>query len=202
MSTLTAIITVCTLTPSPADSSSDLLAQHIRQELSKHGVSSEILRIVDHNVLPGIGADMGDGDAWPTIRDKILEADIFVMTTPIWLGHPASIAQRVLERLNSESSTTDQQERPVMFDKPAMIGVVGNEDGAHNVIAQLAQGLSDIGFTIPAQGSTYWVGEAMHTTDYQDLDQTPKATADTTKVAARNTAHLAKLLKNDGYPAE
>lgn len=82
-----------------------------------------------------------------------------------------------------------------------MIAVVGNEDGAHHVIAEVAQGLSDVGFTIPAQGSTYWVGEAMHGTDYQDLEQTPEATAGTTSVATQNTAHLAALLKQHPYPA-
>lgn len=62
---------------------------------------------------------MGEGDDWPTIREKVLAADILVLATPIWLGHPASLAQRVLERLNPESSQTDDQNRPVLFDKGA-----------------------------------------------------------------------------------
>jgi hypothetical protein len=34
------------------------------------------------------------------------------------------------------------------------------------------QGLNDTGFSIAADGSTYWVGETMQATDYRDLNRT------------------------------
>ncbi|MGP5409717.1 flavodoxin family protein [Glutamicibacter ardleyensis] len=197
---LNALILVCTLSPSPKKSSSDLLAQQVGQKFSEHGVQSEILRVVDYNVMPGVLKDMGEGDEWPGIREKILAADIVVLATPIWVGHPSSVSQRVLERLDAELSETDSQGRPILFDKVAMVAVVGNEDGAHHVIADLSQGLSDVGFSIAAQGSTYWVGEAMHTTDFQDLEQTPQVTANATDISTRNSAHLAALLKSQPFP--
>jgi multimeric flavodoxin WrbA len=156
---------------------------------------------VDHDVKPGVQTDMGEGDEWPGIRERLLAADILVLATPIWLGHPASLAQRVLERLDAELSETDVKGRPSMFDKVALVAVVGNEDGAHHVTAELYQGLGDVGFTLPAQGVTYWVGEAMQGTDFQDLPETPEATAGTTATAARNAAHLARALKSMPYPA-
>ncbi|GGJ61493.1 flavodoxin family protein [Glutamicibacter ardleyensis] len=198
---LNALILVCTLSPSPKKSSSDLLAQQVGQKFSEHGVQSEILRVVDYNVMPGVLKDMGEGDEWPGIREKILAADILVLATPIWVGHPSSVSQRVLERLDAELSETDSQGRPILFDKVAMVAVVGNEDGAHHVIADLSQGLSDVGFSIAAQGSTYWVGEAMHTTDFQDLEQTPEVTANATDISTRNSAHLAALLKSQPFPS-
>jgi multimeric flavodoxin WrbA len=198
---LKALILVCTLSPSPKKSSSDLLAQQVGQKLSEHGVQPEILRVVDYNVMPGVLKDMGEGDDWPGIREKILAADILVLATPIWVGHPSSVSQRVLERLDAELSETDSQGRPILFDKVAMVAVVGNEDGAHHVIADLSQGLSDVGFSIAAQGSTYWVGEAMHTTDFQDLEQTPEVTANATDISTRNSAHLAALLKSQPFPS-
>jgi multimeric flavodoxin WrbA len=198
---LKALILVCTLSPSPKKSSSDLLAQQVGQKFSEHGVQPEILRVVDYNVMPGVLKDMGEGDEWPGIREKILAADIVVLATPIWVGHPSSVSQRVLERLDAELSETDSQGRPILFDKVAMVAVVGNEDGAHHVIADLSQGLSDVGFSIAAQGSTYWVGEAMHTTDFQDLEQTPEVTANATDISTRNSAHLAALLKSQPFPS-
>lgn len=198
---LNALILVCTLSPSPKKSSSDLLAQQVGQKFSEHGVQSEILRVVDYNVMPGVLKDMGEGDEWPGMREKILAADILVLATPIWVGHPSSVSQRVLERLDAELSETDSQGRPILFDKVAMVAVVGNEDGAHHVIADLSQGLSDVGFSIAAQGSTYWVGEAMHTTDFQDLEQTPEVTANATDISTRNSAHLAALLKSQPFPS-
>jgi multimeric flavodoxin WrbA len=201
MADLTAIALICSLTPSPAPSSSELLARHVLDDLQSHDVGTASLRVVDHNVMPGVQVDMGDGDAWPGIRERILAADILVLATPIWMGHPCSIAQRVIERLDADLSETDDAGRPIMYGKVAIVAVVGNEDGAHKVNADMQQALNDVGFTIPAQGGTYWVGEAMHTVNYQDLDSVPEKTAATTAGAARNAAHLARALTTAPYPA-
>jgi multimeric flavodoxin WrbA len=192
---------VCTLTPSPAASSSDLLAQLVLDQFAAHGVKGEIIRVVDQEVKPGVAVDMGEGDVWPAIRSRLLESDILLLATPIWLGHPSSIAQRVLERLDGELSETDDSGRPHMYNKVATVAVVGNEDGAHKVSADLFQALDDIGFTIPAGGVTYWVGEAMHGTDFKDLDEVPEQVDDTTKQLASNAAHLARVLRENPYPA-
>lgn len=198
---LNALILVCTLSPSPKASSSDLLARQVAEKFEAQQVQSEILRIADFEVKPGVLKDMGTGDQWPQIRQKLMAADILVLATPIWVGHPSSLAQRVLERLDAELSETDAQGRPILFGKVGLVAVVGNEDGAHHVIADLGQGLADVGFTLPAQGSTYWVGQAMHTTDYQDLDAAPEVTANATDICTRNAAHLARLLKAQPFPA-
>jgi multimeric flavodoxin WrbA len=201
MADLTALALICSLTPSPAESSSELMARHVLDELAAHGVSGTSLRVVDHNVMPGVQVDMGDGDAWPGIRDRILAADILVLATPIWMGHPSSITQRVMERLDADLAETDNEGRPIMYGKVAIVAVVGNEDGAHKTVADTQQGLNDVGFTLPAQGATYWVGEAMQTVDYKDLKAVPEKVAATTAGAARNAAHLARFLRTSQYPA-
>ncbi|MFF5701016.1 flavodoxin family protein [Streptomyces sp. NPDC012794] len=198
---LRAVALVCTLTPSPAPSSSHLLAEQTMAALADHGVTGKTIRVVDHDVRPGVRTDMGDGDAWPEIRETILGTDILILSTPIWLGHPASVAQRVLERLDAELGESDEEGRPLTYGKVAGVCVVGNEDGAHKVSADLFQGLNDVGFTLPANAVTYWVGEAMQGTDYQDLGETPKKTAATTATLAANAAHLARRLKYATYPA-
>lgn len=201
MADLTALALICSLTPSPAPSSSELMARHVLDELATHGVSGTSLRVVDHNVMPGVQVDMGDGDAWPGIRDKILAADILVIATPIWMGHPSSITQRVMERLDADLAETDNEGRPIMYGKVAVVAVVGNEDGAHKTVADTQQGLNDVGFTLPAQGATYWVGETMQTVDYKDLKAVPEKVASATAGAARNAAHLARFLRTSQYPA-
>ncbi|MBF6240317.1 NAD(P)H-dependent oxidoreductase [Nocardia otitidiscaviarum] len=201
MTALTATALVCTLKKSPADSSSDLLARQILDALATHEVKGQVLRVADYDVLPGVSADEGDGDEWPRLRAEIAASDILVIATPTWVGHMSSIAQRVLERLDAELSDTDEAGRPAMTGKVAVAAVVGNEDGAHKIVADLFQGLDDIGFTIPAQGCTYWNDQAMGGTDYKDLDQVPDAVAATTATAARNAAHLARLLTERNYPA-
>ncbi|MEU9303826.1 NAD(P)H-dependent oxidoreductase [Streptomyces sp. NPDC048269] len=198
---LRAVALVCTLSPSPAPSSSQLLAEQTMAALADHGVTGKTIRIADHDVRPGVEKDMGGGDAWPEIRDTIMGADILVLSTPIWLGHPSSLAQRVLERLDAEVSETDDEGRMLTYGKVAAVCVVGNEDGAHKVSADLFQGLNDVGFSLAPNAVTYWVGEAMQGTDYQDLDKTPEKTAGTTATLAANTAHLARRLKAAPYPA-
>lgn len=199
---LTALVLNCTLTPSPAESSTELMAGQVVEALRKQGVEGgEIIRLVDLDVRPGVEKDMGAGDAWPGVREKMLAADILVIATPTWMGHMSSIASRVMERLDAELSELDGQGRPLTFGKVALVAVVGNEDGAHKITADLFQGLNDVGFTIPAQGGVYWNGEAMTTTDYKDLDTTPDAVASTIATMSVNAAHLAAALKQDGYPA-
>jgi multimeric flavodoxin WrbA len=199
---LTALAISCTLKPSPAESSSDLLATQVLDALAGHGVTGELVRAADHVISPGVEADMGGSDEGPALREKVLAADILGFATPTWMGQHSSIAQRVLERLDAELSETDAAGRPHLFDKVAIAAVVGNEDGAHHIAAILFQSLNDIGYTIPAQGSVYWNGEAMHTVDYKDLDETPEKVASATATAARNAAHLAELLRERAYPAE
>jgi multimeric flavodoxin WrbA len=178
-----------------------LLGQQVLDALSEHDVSGELIRVDDHEVRFGVSTDEGDGDAWPAIQEKMLAADILVMSTPIWMGQPSSVCKMALERLDAELSETDDDGRMLTYAKVAGVAVVGNEDGAHHVSAELFQALNDTGFTIPAAGVTYWVGEAMHTDDYTDQVPTPEKTAGTTRTLAANAAHLAGLLKPANYPA-
>ncbi|MEV5596070.1 NAD(P)H-dependent oxidoreductase [Streptomyces sp. NPDC052496] len=195
-----ALAFVCTLNPSPTSSSSQLLADQVLAELSGLGVQCESVRVADHDVRPGVAVDMGNGDAWPGLREKILAADIVLLATPIWLGHPSSLCQRVLERLDADISETDDQGRQLMYGKVGAVAVVGNEDGAHKVSADLFQGLNDLGFSLAPNAVTYWVGEAQHGTDYQDLDERPKTVASTTRTLAVNAVHLVRLLRQYSFP--
>ena len=97
---------------------------------------------------------------------------------------------------------TDEKGRMVSYGKIACVAVVGNEDGAHHVSAELYQALNDVGFTLAANAVSYWVGEAMGSTDYKDLKKTPDKVANATKMMVRNTVHLANLLKENQYPGE
>lgn len=197
----TAIALNCTLKPGPAPSSTAKILREVVAQLAEHDVHTEIVRVVDFDIRPGVEKDMGDGDEWPLLREKLLAADILILGTPTWMGHPSSVAARVLERLDAELSETDDVGRPILFGKVAAVAVVGNEDGAHKISADVFQALNDVGYTIPAQGVTYWNGEAMQTTDYNDLSETPAKTASTNRTIAANAAHLARTLGAANYPA-
>lgn len=182
-------------------SSTDVLVRQVLDELKRYGVTAgEIVRAVDHDIRPGVRVDEGGGDAWPGLVARLLAADILVLGTPIWLGQPSSICKRVLERLDAFIHDMDDRKRMKTYDRVALVAVVGNEDGAHHVSAELFQALADCGFTIPANGMTYWVGEAMKSKNYNEFKAPPKEVAVATAMAAANAAHLAMLLSEKSYP--
>ncbi|MDP9413123.1 MAG: flavodoxin family protein [Pseudomonadota bacterium] len=200
---LKAVAINCSLKAGGEASSTDLMISVIANEFAKHGVElTETIRIASYNVRPGVSSDEGAGDDWPHLRRRILEADILIFGTPIWLGHMSSVAQRVLERMDAFLGEGDDHGRYPSFSKVAVAAIVGNEDGAHAVTAGLFQGLNDEGWTIPAVSACYWVGEAMGKTDLKDLDRVPEKVTQTARMMASNAAHLARLLKAHPYPGE
>jgi len=181
-------------------SSTQTLLEQLLEALAEHGAEGSIVRAVDHNIKPGVKSDEGEGDDWPALRQRVLNADILVMATPIWLGQPSSVAKRVMERMDAFLDETDDHDRMPSYGKVGVVVVVGNEDGAHHCAAELQQALTEVGFTIPAGGVTYWVGEAMGDKEYKDFRTAPKQVARVTAMLASNAAHLARLLKKSTYP--
>jgi multimeric flavodoxin WrbA len=197
---LSAFALNCTLKGSPEESSCGLMISHLASSLERFGVTTEVARVADHHIPPGVSADEGDGDEWPSLRERLLAADILILGTPIWLGSPSSLCKRVVERLDAMLGETDDARRTPVYGKVAVVAVVGNEDGAHHVSAECYQWLADVGFTIPAGGTVYWVGEAMGSTDYKDLPEIPDKVAGTLDTAASAASHLAGLLSGSNYP--
>lgn len=199
---VSAIAINCSLKKSSGEASStDAMIDVLGKAFAEHDVKiTETIRIADHDVLPGVTSDEGEGDDWPAIREKILAHDILIFGGPIWMGQIGSIAKRVLERMDAFLSETDDKGRMPSYSKVAVAAIVGNEDGAHWSSSQLFQSLNDTGWTIPAVAACYWVGEAMGSKDFKDFEKTPKKVTETAKMVAANAAHLAGLLKDNPYP--
>jgi multimeric flavodoxin WrbA len=196
-----AVVLSCTLKPSPAASNTEALARVVVDALAGDGVESELVRVVDHEVKPGVESDMGDGDEWPAIRAKLLSAEILVVASPTWLGRPSSVAQRVLERMDAMLSEEDDEGRPVAYNRVAGVVVTGNEDGAHHVISEIAGALIDIGYTIPGQSWTYWNRGPGPGDSYLDTDEGKDWSESTGRAAAANLVAVARALEARPIPA-
>ncbi len=191
----------CTLKPSPAVSNTEALARVVIEGLAEEGVVSETIRVVDHDVRFGVSSDEGDGDAWPAIRTSILTSEILVLATPTWLGQPSSVVKMALERMDAMLSETGDDGRPVAYNRVAGFVVTGNEDGAHHVIAELAQAVVDIGFTVPGQAWTYWNMGPGPGPSYLESDHKHEWSHTTGRAAARNLAAVARALRATPMPA-
>ena len=197
-----ALVLNCTLKRSPEPSSTEALARVLMRQWETDGIDSEMVRLADHDILPGVESDMGPGDAWPPIREKIRACDILVIATPIWLGQMSSIAKRALERMDAILSETDDQGRPWAMGKVAGVVITGNEDGAHHVVATVLQPLVDVGFTAPGQAWTYWHLGPGPGPDYTETDQGHDYSDRVGRNAARNLTWVARALAGATAPAQ
>ena len=93
-SDLKALFLNCTLKRSPEPSHTQGLIELAKAIMEKNGVSVEVLRPVDYDIAYGVWPDMTehgwDKDAWPSILEKVMESEILVITSPIWLGEKSS----------------------------------------------------------------------------------------------------------------
>ncbi|WP_161199277.1 NAD(P)H-dependent oxidoreductase [Streptomyces sp. SID1328] len=196
-----ALVINCTLKPSPEPSNTEALAGIVIAALKGHGVEVDVVRAVDLNIAPGVETDMGQGDEWPGVHAKLLAAQILVIASPTWVGHPSSVAQRVLERMDAMIGETDADGRPVAYNRVAGVVVTGNEDGAHHVISEIDGALGDIGYTIPGQAWTYWHLGPGPGPNYLDEQRGHDWAASTGRAMASNLFHTAQALAAHPVPA-
>lgn len=207
---LSALFINCTLKPSPQLSHTQGLIDRSVEIMRAEGVSTEVIRAVDHPIVPGMSPDMREEgweeDAWPAIYEKVLAADILVLGTPIWLGDKSSACTRVIERLYSCSGQTNDRGQYIYYGRVGGCLVSGNEDGLKHCGMNILYSLQHIGFTIPPQADTGWVGEAGPGPSYLDPDSGGPENDFTNQTLATmswNLMHMATMLREaGGIPAE
>jgi multimeric flavodoxin WrbA len=194
----------CTLKRAPDFSNTGALAEKAAVQLKQLGFETEIIRLNDYNVLTGNTSDEGEGDEWPQILEKIKACHIFIIATPIWMGHLASTSQKVIERLDAifrDENLADKTTGQYMpYGKVGGCLVTGNEDGAHSCAAQVLWSLQEVGFTIPPNVNAYWVGKAGGEKDYVEAGgERYLYTNKSLRYMTANLAFMAKLLAANPY---
>lgn len=202
---LYALFLNCTLKRSQEVSNTEALCRLLIERLEHYepDIETEIVRVVDYNVLPGIQNDEGEGDEWPEILDKVKRCNIFILAMPIWMGVRSSVAQRVIERLDGTTKTVMCEETGQFPLYGSVCGcvVTGNEDGAHDCIANTFANLLHFGVTVPPNTDVYWVGDAGPGPSYIEAggEFSPYVRRNA-ELAAQNLLFVAKLLRENPYP--
>lgn len=204
-SDLRALFFNCTLKKSPQTSNTEGLIDVSIEIMQKHGVKTEVIRAVDHDIASGVYPDMREhgwvSDEWPQLYKKVQAADILVIAGPIWLGDNSSITKKIIERLYGNSSELNKQGQYAYYGKVGGSLITGNEDGGKHCSMNILYSLQHLGYTIPPQADTYWVGEAGPGPSYLDKDShgpQNEFTNRNTTFMTWNLMHLAHLLKKAG----
>ncbi|MEN8861158.1 flavodoxin family protein, partial [Qipengyuania flava] len=209
-SDLKALTINCTLKPSPGGSHTDKLLGVAEAILVRNGITLEQVRLVDHDIAPGVYPDMTEHgvkrDDWPAIWEKVADADILIVGTPIWLGEKSSVCQRLIERLYAHSGQTNDKGQYAFYGKVGGCVVTGNEDGIKHIGMGVLYSLQHVGYTIPPQADAGWVGEAGPGPSYGDPKENGEGyegfdndfTRRNTTFMTWNLMHFARMLKDAG----
>ena len=207
-SDLKAVFLNCTLKKSPQKSHTAGLIAMSQKIMEENGITTELIRPVDHEIASGVYPDMiehgWDKDDWPEIQEKIMDADILVIGTPIWLGEKSSIASKVIERLYGYSGKLNEHGQYAYYGRVGGCLITGNEDGIKHCAMNLLYSMQHLGYTIPPQADAGWIGEAGPGPSYLDEGSggiENDFTNRNTTFMTWNLMHLAKMLKDKGIPA-
>ena len=212
---LSAVYVNCTLKRSPATSHTQFLLDHSATLMERAGASVTHVRAVDHDIAFGMSPDMAavdpeDGgvavDGWPAIQRLVLDADILVIGTPIWLGEKSSVATMVVERLYSWSGEKNDKGQYLYYGKTGGCVVTGNEDGVKHSSMSVLYAMQHIGFTVPPQADCGWIGEIGPGPSYGDevegsdvpLGFDHDFTMKNTTFMTWNLLHTARMLRDAG----
>lgn len=214
---LKALYVNCSIKKDKTGSHTQTLMDKSASIMQAEGVEVEHIYVLDHTVAFGMikdGKDSGQADDWPEIQAKIMEADILVIGTPIWLGVKSSVATQVIERMYAYSGDRNDKGQYLYYGKAGGCIITGNEDGIKHCAMDILFALQHIGYTVPPQADAGWIGEAGPGPSYGDTEWDGKKlpapmgfdnefTNRNTTFSAWNLMHLAKMLKaQGGYPAE
>jgi multimeric flavodoxin WrbA len=213
-SDLSALFFNCTLKKSPEKSHTQILIDTSIDIMKKHGVQTESIRAIDHDIAIGVYPDMREhgwkNDEWPEIYKKVQAANILVLAGPIWLGDNSSVMKHVIERLYGNSAELNDQGQYAFYGKVGGTLIDGNEDGLKHCAMNVLYSLQHLGYVIPPQADAGWIGEAGPGPSYGDPKEDGSGhygldndfTNRNTTFMTWNLMHLAKMLKdNSGIPA-
>ncbi len=181
-------------------SHTETLCELVIEELRECNVACEIVRLVDHDIKPGIKSNMGRGDEWPGVLKKVLASEIIVFATPIWWGNQSSLMQRVIERLDELHNELLEMGKSRLANKVGGIVITGEEDGEQHITGNISNFLLTIGVTLPPQCAISYQGDYTRATKSSLGKRFREEYADAAETMARNLAFFARLLRANNIP--
>jgi len=141
-------------------SNTEVLTEFASEYLTKEKIDCEVIRLAEHTISPGSYIDVGTGDDFPGIYDKIIDADVLIFATPIWWNNHSSELQRVIERLDEVFDIIEEGKPSPLEGKLGGVIITGDSDGVEHITGNIANFFCCIGVTVPAYSSlgVIWEG--------------------------------------------
>lgn len=195
----------CTLRKSPSRSQTQPLIDKAIGLFELHGVQSEVIRVIDHQIEQAYWEDWESDtnrvDEWPGILARIMSADIVIIATPITGGMCSSAAHVILEKMALLDELVEDRGQFSFYGKVAGVIVTGAEDGAHHVASRVLYLMSRLGFTVPPNSETYWLGPAGTGPGYiQSHGERHFHTNKVVRYMVENCTFFAQLLERNPIP--
>lgn len=205
MSGLRALFVNTTLKRGPEPSHTQGLVDVSAAIMTGAGVEVDQIRLVDHDVPPGVYPDMTEhgwpADPWPELWPRFAAADVLVLAGPIWLGDNSSVMKVAIERLYGMSGELNDAGQSSFYGKAGGCLLTGNEDGIKHCAMDILYSLQHLGYMIPPQADAGWIGEAGPGPSYLDEGSGGPEndfTNRNTTIMTWNLLHTARMLRDAG----
>lgn len=190
-----AIVFNGSLKPDQKSSNTQKVINLTVNEFKKYDVAVETVYLRDYRIAPGV--DFDTGDSWDEAKvffDKVEEADIVILASPIWWGVHSSLIQALMERLGAYDDKYIKTGKSDLYTKTFGSIITASNDGFQHAAGIFNVFASGLGFTIPPESSVTWGTILSHSKSDSDPSKNPE-TVSSIKNFCRNQYLWAKVIK-------
>ncbi len=132
----------------------------------EEGAETELFHLFDYRIEPCLGCLSDEQlacrypcvieDDMKQLYDEILEADGFIVATPIYWYAPSGVAKNFIDRLTAFENMIFIEGRSLLEGKVAGLIAVGNDVGAIQLLSTLGTTLNTMGMLLPPWSVAYY----------------------------------------------
>jgi multimeric flavodoxin WrbA len=190
-----AIIFNGSLKPDQKTSNTQKVIRLVEKEFKNYGVTVETIYLRDYRIAPGVEFDTGDPwDEAKPFFDKVEEADIVILASPVWWGIHSSLIQALMERLGAYDDKYINTGKSDLYEKTFGSIITASNDGFQHTGGIFKTFASNLGFTIPPESSVTWGTILKHSKSDSDPSKNPE-TMSSIKNFCKNQYLWANMLK-------
>jgi len=194
------VIASCSLKANAQGSNTQILVDHIIDLLEGQDVDCDVFYIAKYHKKFDPGVDIVNNSKKPDYMTRllkaVLDADMFIIATPIWWGGHSSLAQSVVERMTYFDDWAIKNDVNALYGKSFGVIITGSNDGFQHIMGNLYNFANNLGFTIPPDSYVSYSGDGG-----KDILK-DKDTLESAKRFTRNITLWTKLMKDNNISRE